>query len=96
MSDTDRIERDLYAMEKEIRSLKTKLDNSIIDIRAVNFYGWVDPQWEQFRIPNGEKHWTIVRHELQYKRQGSPEWISIPVVDRDDINPTLPTGELEE
>jgi hypothetical protein len=91
MGDTDRIERDLYAMEKEIRSLKTKLDNSIIDIRAVNFYGWVNSA-----PAIKARTWEVVRHELQYKRQGSPEWISIPVVDRDDINPTLPTGELEE
>ena len=94
MGDTDRIERDLYAMEKEIRSLKTKLDNSIIDIRAVNFYGWVET--DSFRVPNPERYWTVVRHEIQYKRQGSPEWVAIPTIDREDISIPLPTGELEE
>ena len=93
MGDTDRIERDLYAMEKEIRSLKTKLDNSIIDIRAVNFYGWVNSA-----PAIKARTWEVVRHEIQYKRQGSPDWIPIPIVDRDEevINVTLPTGELEE
>jgi hypothetical protein len=96
MGDTDRIERDLYAMEKEIRSLKTKLDNSIIDIRAVDFWGWA--AHDDFRVPNPEKYWTVVRHEIQYKRQGSPEWVSIPLVDRDNEvnNIPIPTGELEE
>jgi hypothetical protein len=102
MGDTDRIERDIVAMEKEIRSLKTKLDNSVIDIRAVNFYGWVHPQQDGFCVPaKPEKYWTVVRHEIQYKRQGSPEWVPIPTINRDldDSKYTvipLPTGELEE
>jgi hypothetical protein len=93
MGDTDRIERDLYAMEKEIRSLKTKLDNSIIDIRAVDYWGWV-----QSRPPMKSKVWDVVRHEIQYKRQGSPEWVSLPIVHRDldENNMPIPTGELEE
>ena len=95
MSDTDRIERDIVAMEKEIRQLKTKLDNSIIDIRAVNFYGWVNSA-----SAIKARTWEIVRHEIQYKRQGSSEWIAIPIIDRDDENSytkiTVPTGELEE
>jgi hypothetical protein len=53
MSDTDRIERDIVAMEKEIRSLKTKLDNSIIDIRAVNYWGWTTTE---------KQIWDVVRH----------------------------------
>jgi hypothetical protein len=96
----DRLERDITALEKEIRQLKTKLDNSIIDIRAVDYWGWVDPKfgpWEG----KPEKYWTVVRHEIQYKRQGSPEWIPLPIVHRDldDSKYTvipLPTGELEE
>ena len=100
MSDTDRIWRDIVAMEKEIRQLKTKLDNSIIDIRAVNFYGWVEPKWDGFSVPKPEKYHTVVRHEIQYKRQGSPEWIAIPTVNRDDENSyiqiVVPNGELEE
>jgi hypothetical protein len=88
-------------MEKEIRQLKKKLDNSIIDIRAVNFYGWVEPKWDGFAVPaKSEKYWTVVRHEIQYKRQGSSEWISIPTINRDDENSyikiVVPTGELEE
>jgi hypothetical protein len=93
---TDRLERDITALEKEIRQLKTKLDNSIIDIRAVNFYGWVES--DSFRVPNPEKYWTVVRHEIQYKRQGSPEWVAIPTINRDDENSyikiEIPTGEL--
>jgi len=93
---TDRLERDITSMEKEIRQLKTKLDNSIIDIRAVNFYGWV--AHDSFRVPNPEKYWTVVRHEIQYKRQGSSEWVSIPTINRDDENSyikiEIPTGEL--
>jgi len=91
---TDRLERDITAMEKEIRQLKTKLDNSIIDIRAVNFYGWVNspPPFHKART------WEVVRHEIQYKRQGSSEWISIPTINRDDENSyikiEIPTGEL--
>jgi hypothetical protein len=100
MSDTDRIWRDIVAMEKEIRQLKTKLDNSIIDIRAVNFYGWVEPQWDSFSLPKPKKYLTVVRHEIQYKRQGSPEWVAIPTVNRDDENSyiqiVVPNGELEE
>jgi hypothetical protein len=91
MGDTDRIERDIVAMEKEIRLLKTKLDNSIIDIRAVNYWGWVDFS----PLARGQK-WDITRHEIQYKRQGSPEWVAIPTIDREDINIPIPTGELEE
>ena len=95
---TDRLERDITSMEKEIRQLKTKLDNSIIDIRAVNFYGWV--AHDSFRVPNPEKYWTVVRHEIQYKRQGLPEWVPIPTINRDDetsyIKIEIPTGELEE
>ena len=89
---TDRLERDITALEKEIRQLKTKLDNSIIDIRAVNYWGWI----------TADKHkWDVIRHEIQYKRQGSPEWIPLPVIQRhmSDLNVTqipLPTGELEE
>ena len=88
---TDRIERDIVAMEKEIRSLKAKLDNSIIDIRAVDFWGWVNSA-----PAIKDKTWEVVRHEIQYKRQCSPEWVAIPTVDREDINIPLPTGELEE
>ena len=88
--DKSRIERDLYAMEKEIRSLKAKLDNSIIDIRAVNFWGWTTAD---------KQKWDVIRHEIQYKRQGFSEWISIPVVQR-DLNDytqlTLSNGELDE
>ena len=92
----DCIERELSVLEKEIRSLKTKLDNSIIDIRAVNYWGWV-----QSRPPLKSKVWDVVRHEIQYKRQGSPEWIPLPIVHRDldELNVTqipIPTGELEE
>jgi hypothetical protein len=92
----DRMERDITAMEKEIRLLKTKLDNSIIDIRAVNFYGWVNSA-----PAIKARTWEVVRHEIQYKRQGSSEWISIPTINRDldDSKYTvipLPTGELEE
>jgi hypothetical protein len=91
---TDRLERDITAMEKEIRQLKTKLDNSIIDIRAVNFYGWVDST-----PPFKSRVWEVVRHEIQYKRQGFPEWIAIPTINRDDDEKTytkieIPTGEL--
>lgn len=97
---TDRLERDITALEKEIRQLKTKLDNSIIDIRAVNFYGWVQPMWDGFSVPKPEKYETVVRHEIQYKRQGSPEWVPIPTINRDDetsyIQIEIPTGELEE
>jgi hypothetical protein len=94
MSDTDRIWRDIVAMEKEIRQLKTKLDNSIIDIRAVNFYGWVNSA-----PAIKARTWEVVRHEIQYKRQGSPEWIAIPTINRDDDEKTyikieVPTGEL--
>jgi hypothetical protein len=93
MSDTDRIWRDITAMEKEIRQLKTKLDNSIIDIRAVNFYGWVNSA-----PAIKARTWEVVRHEIQYKRQGSSEWISIPTINRDDetsyIKIEIPTGEL--
>ena len=93
MSDTDRLERDITAMEKEIRQLKTKLDNSIIDIRAVNFYGWVNSA-----PAIKARTWEVVRHEIQYKRQGSSEWISIPTINRDDENSyikiEIPTGEL--
>ena len=87
MGDTDRIERDLYAMEKEIRSLKTKLDNAIIDMRVVNYWAWT----KQDRA----NVWDVVRHEFQYKRQGSPEWVSIPIVDREDINVPIPNGEYD-
>ena len=92
MGDLDRIERDIVAMEKEIRSLKAKLDNAVIDIRAVNYWGWTTAE---------KKTWDILRHEIQYKRQGSPEWIPLPLVQRDldDSKYTaipLPTGELEE
>jgi hypothetical protein len=90
---TDRLERDITAMEKEIRQLKTKLDNSIIDIRAVNFYGWVNSA-----PAIKDRTWEVVRHEIQYKRQGSPEWVPIPTVDREDENSyikiEIPTGEL--
>ena len=89
MGDTDRIERDLYAMEKELRSIKTKLDNSIIDIRAVDYWNWIPTE-------DGSRQWDVVRHEIQYKRQGSPEWVAIPIIDREDINIPIPTGELEE
>jgi uncharacterized membrane protein YqhA len=92
---TDRLERDITAMEKEIRQLKTKLDNSIIDIRAVNFYGWVNSA-----PAIKARTWEVVRHEIQYKRQGSSEWISIPTINRDDENSyiqiVIPNGELEE
>ena len=92
MGDTDRIERDLYAMEKELRSIKTKLDNSIIDIRAVDYWNWIPTE-------DGSRKWDVIRHEIQYKRQGFSEWISIPVVQR-DLNDytqlTLPNGELDE
>jgi len=93
MSDTDRLERDITAMEKEIRQLKTKLDNSIIDIRAVNFYGWVNSA-----PAIKARTWEVVRHEIQYKRQGSSEWVPIPTINRDDENSyikiEIPTGEL--
>jgi hypothetical protein len=95
MSDTDRLERDITSMEKEIRQLKTKLDNSIIDIRAVNFYGWVNSA-----PAIKARTWEVVRHEIQYKRQGSSEWIAIPTINRDDENSyikiEIPNGELEE
>jgi hypothetical protein len=91
MGDTDRIERDIVAMEKEIRSLKTKLDNSVIDIRAVNYWGWTTAD---------KQIWDVVHHEIQYKRQGSSEWIPLPIVQRDtsDLNVTqipIPTGEYD-
>jgi hypothetical protein len=90
---TDRLERDITAMEKEIRQLKTKLDNSIIDIRAVNFYGWVNSA-----PAIKARTWEVVRHEIQYKRQGSSEWVAIPTINRDDENSyikiEIPTGEL--
>lgn len=90
---TDRLERDITALEKEIRQLKTKLDNSIIDIRAVNFYGWVNSA-----PAIKARTWEVVRHEIQYKRQGSSEWVPIPTINRDDENSyikiEIPTGEL--
>jgi hypothetical protein len=90
--------REINLLEKEIRSLKTKLDSSIIDIRAVNYWGWYQREWDGFSVPKPEKVWTVLRHEFQYKRQGDPNWVSIPVIDRDDevINVTLPNGELDE
>ena len=93
MMDTEisNIQHDIFAMQKEIRRLKTKLDNAIIDIRAVNYWGWTTAENEK---------WEVIRHEIQYKHQGSSEWISLPVIQRDmsDLNVTqipLPTGELE-
>ena len=97
--DRSRIERELATMEKELRVLKTKLDNSIIDIRAVNYWGWYQQEWDGFLVPKPEKQWTVLRHEIQYKRQGSPEWVSLPIVHRDlddNNNMPIPTGELEE
>lgn len=85
--DKSRIERDLYAMEKELRNIKTKLDNAIIDIRAVNYWGWTTAD---------KQIWDVVRHEIQYKRQGCSDWIAIPIIDREDINIPIPTGEHEE
>ena len=90
--DRSRIERELATMEKEIRTLKTKLDNAIIDIRAVNYWDWTTAE---------KQIWDVVRHEIQYKRQGSPEWIPLPIVHRDldELDVTkipIPTGELEE
>ena len=97
MSNTDRIERDITAMEKEIRLLRTKLDNSIIDIRAVNIWGFVPTGNNDDPL---ETLWSVVRHEIQYKRQGLSEWISIPTINRDDENSytkiVVPTGELEQ
>jgi uncharacterized membrane protein YqhA len=93
---TDRLERDIMAMEKEIRQLKSKLDNSIIDIRAVNYWGFVatDNTGDPLKTM-----WDVVRHEIQYKRQGAPEWVPIPVIHRDEGDKTytrikIPTGDL--
>lgn len=90
MVDTDRMVRDLFALEKEINNLKTKLNNAIIDIRAVNYYGWI------YADDLMSRQWAPVRHELQYKRQGDPNWVAIPVVERDDVEPIIPNGELDE
>ena len=77
-------------MEHEIKQLKEKLDNAIIDIRAVNFWGFVEHGQSRTKV------WDVVRHELQYKRQGDQEWVAIPIVDREEINVELPNGELDE
>jgi hypothetical protein len=88
------IDREIIMLEKQLNDMKAKLNNAIIDIRAVNYWGWVDHICEEGLKPE----WMVTRHELQYKRQGDPSWVSIPVVDRDDevINVTLPNGELDE
>ena len=88
-SDVDRMNREIYAMEKEIRNLKTKLDNAIIDIRAVNYFGWI------YADDMMSREWLPVRHEIQYKRQGCPDWVAIPVVEREDIDPVVPNGEYD-
>lgn len=84
------VEREIIMLEKQLNEVKAKLNNAIIDMRAVNYYGWVYADDMQSR------QWAPVRYELQYKRQGDPNWIAVPVVDRDDIDPTVPNGELDE
>ena len=86
------VEREIIMLEKQLNEMKAKLNNAIIDVRAVNFWGWVAHVTETGTEPK----WVPVRYELQYKRQGDPNWITVPVVDRDDIDPTVPNGELDE
>ena len=83
----DQMRREIYAMEKELRSIKGKLDNAIIDMRVVNYWGWTKQDHANV--------WDVVRHEFQYKRQGDPQWVSIPVVDREEINVPIPNGEYD-
>ena len=83
-------EREIIMLEKQLNEMKAKLNNAIIDMRAVNYYGWV------YSDDMTSRKWAPVRYEVQYKRQGDPGWVSLPVIDRDDIDPTVPNGELEE
>ena len=83
-------EREIIMLEKQLNEMKAKLNNAIIDIRAVNYYGWIYADDMQ------SSQWMPVRHEIQYKRQGDSSWVAIPVIDRDDIDPTIPNGELDE
>jgi len=52
----------------------------ITDIRAVNFWDWVDCHCDD---ENPKKVWQAVRYEIQIKRNDG-EWMSINVVDRDN------------
>ena len=85
-------DREIIMLEKQLNEVKEKLNNAIIDVRAVNYWGWVDHVCEDGLKPE----WMPIRYELQYKRQGDSSWITVPVVDRDDIDPTIPNGELDE
>ena len=49
----------------------------IVDMRAVNFYKFVD----------GVK---VYRYEIQFRRLGSPVWTPIECVEREDFNITVP------
>jgi hypothetical protein len=52
----------------------------ITDIRAVNFWDWVDCTCDE---GNPKKVWQAVRYEIQIKREDG-EWMPINVVDRDN------------
>lgn len=55
---------------------------NIDDIRAVNYWGWLQNEWDGFSYPKPEKFWTIVRHEIQV-RDTVGNWKRIPVIDID-------------
>lgn len=90
------IDREIIMLEKQLNEMKAKLNNAIIDMRVVHFWGWYHQEWDGFSVPKPEKKWAVLRYEIQYKRQGDPNWVAIPIVDRDDIDPTVPNGELDE
>jgi hypothetical protein len=48
---------------------------TIADIRAVNYWGWVDMVYDPF-----ESYWGVVKHEIQIK-DPSGKWTPIEVVD---------------
>jgi hypothetical protein len=66
------------------------MSNQLIgDIRAVNKWNWVEPEWDGVTLPRPKKELIVTEFELQVRKvivteQGMPalsDWIPIQVFD---------------
>lgn len=64
-------------------------DSLIQDIRAVNYWEYIEPPWDGVTIPRPEKQLVVTNYQLQIRKivvdaQGQPtlsDWTPIQVLD---------------
>lgn len=74
------------------------MNSLIADIRAVTFWGMVEPEWDGVTIPKPKAEHVPLRYEIQVRRvivtpEGQPglsDWQPIPNMDVEEQNDRTP------